>query len=207
MPSPITTISFAITTVCNRRCPDCCAGIGRVASWSADERYFERWAPLFRGVEIINIYGGEPTNNPRFAAISGRLREWFPGSVLWLSTNGDLWDRHADAIDLYDFVVASHYGSWTYPGCPDNTAEVLALAEWFKGRVKLDKAVHRRIDLEKSKPCSALHSGALEFRKGVLHPCCTGSGTLAHNGIVPDADWREKILAVIPDCTGCPFAT
>jgi len=203
----ITTINFAITTACNRRCPDCCAGVGRVQTWSATREYLDRWAPLFRGVEVINVYGGEPTCHPFFDRITERLMVEFPDSRVILSTNGDRWSEHVAVIDRYEHIVVSHYGEWTYEGCPDNTVEVQGLARCFGSRVKVEKMVHRKPDLSKSGPCSALHTGALEFRAGVLYPCCTGSGTLNPTGIVPGEDWREKILESVPDCAGCPFAT
>ena len=203
----ISTISFAITTGCNRRCPDCCAGVGRGATWVAAEDYLLTWPSVFRGVEIVNIYGGEPMTHPRFGWIAAHMREWFPGSRMVLSTNGGLWQAHEQSIRLFDEVVVSHYGEWTYQGCPDNTAAIGWMKGWFGTRITVSKAVHLQRTVGKSKPCAAAHTGALEFRQGILYPCCTGSGADTPSGIVPDKHWREKILLCQPQCSGCPFAT
>ena len=201
------TISFAVTTGCNRRCPDCCAGIGRVAQWWANQAYMARWAPVFRGVDVVNIYGGEPMCHPRFDALTAALPTWFSESRLWLSTNGDLWERHAAAVAAYERVIVSHYGEWTFSGCPANSAAVDGLRGWVGERLVVSRVLHEVPVAGRSNPCWRLHGEALEFRQGVLYPCCAGSGVPGAVGIVPGADWPERISECRAVCAGCAFAT
>ena len=78
-----------ITTRCNRRCVDCCAGIGinRVLqhhSWS----YFQRAAKHFYGIDRVNLTGGEPTAHPQFEEYVPGFKALFGCRLLTLSTNG-----------------------------------------------------------------------------------------------------------------------
>lgn len=64
----IHTVNLDMTTHCNKRCPDCCAGVGinrelRHHPWE----YFEQAATWIYGMKRVNLTGGEPTAHPQFA--------------------------------------------------------------------------------------------------------------------------------------------
>lgn len=106
---------FIITTVCHRRCPECCYRIGELPDaerfhqpWS----YFEQAAPFFQGMGELIVTGGEPLLHPEFDRISSEFRGLFRPKTLVITTATppSIVD-HIDALRNYDEVRAT-----TYPG-------------------------------------------------------------------------------------------
>lgn len=93
------TVSIEITTHCDLRCPDCCAGVGmhRVLQhhpWA----YFERAAVYLRGVDRVHISGGEPTLHPQFAEFLPKFRELFSCRILTMVSNGFRAEQYAPLL-------------------------------------------------------------------------------------------------------------
>lgn len=89
MPRNITCVQLDITTHCDRRCPDCCCGIGinrklQHHPWE----YFERVAPYLREIDRVDLFGGEPTVHPKFRQFVPRFKELFGCRLLTMTTDG-----------------------------------------------------------------------------------------------------------------------
>ena len=161
---------------------------------------------MFHDIKVLNVYGGEPMANPIFDVIISDIRRLLPEAEMWLSTNGDMWRRHSATVIGFDKVIVTHYGDWTFPGCPDNTVVVDELRATLGDRLVVSRAEHMVGSPWRVDPCWREHFETLEFSQGILYPCCTGSGVKGARGIPPGLDWREKIREVRAVCGGCPFA-
>ena len=201
-----TGLNYMITMRCNRRCPHCCCGMGNVDLWDADEDYVKRWAPVFSGLERINVIGGEPFMHPDFDRIAECIMESFPGLEMRVSTNGDMWERHRDILHRFDMIEVSNYGEWTFAGCPDNTGKVEGLLATYGSTVNVNRIVHEEGTPGNDLPCDVFQGSTLEFNQGVLYHCCAGSGFPHSAGITPGKNWRSEIASFPPHCLGCPFA-
>jgi hypothetical protein len=205
----ITCINYVLLTQCNRRCPDCCAGIGKRPIWYADWDYIAESAQWFAGIDRINLTGGEPTQHPQFREWAFNLRDLFGCNRLEVWTNGYAADKFGtDVWQQFDVVHFSHFGEWSFTGCKDNTKERDHLARLLDGVVKFDPihVVHTKQTPGATKPCYRLHAEAVEYSEGLLYPCCTASGQPGAIGIKPGPNWRQDVQKVRAPCERCVFA-
>src|SRR6187397_352886 len=104
-------VNLELTVHCNKRCPNCCAGVGinrtlRHHPW----HYFVEAARHLYGIERIHLTGGEPTMHPQFAEFVPKFRELFGCKILTMDTNGFLIAKYADVIVAnLDWVNATDY--------------------------------------------------------------------------------------------------
>ncbi len=203
----ITGVTIEMTTHCNRRCPDCCAGVGinRVLQHH-DWEYFERAAKALHGIERVNLTGGEPTAHPRFAEYVSRFKELFGCKRLTLSTNGYRVKQHIEVIKIhFDSVDFSDYG--------DNLS-ALRLLCWYGIEVNVYQAGLLGINFTpRSKrgtgSCfrACAQSGMVAYADGKLYGCCVAPGITGAQGIDLWANWRDIIETAKLPCADCWFAT
>ena len=123
----ITTVSVAVTTHCNMKCPDCCCGIPmREPSKREfyDWAYFEKAASVFYGMHRIHLAGGEPTLHPQFSEFAPKFRELFGCEKLTIETNGWGFKRFPETFKVFDVIYASHYTENTFKDSPDHASTV-----------------------------------------------------------------------------------
>jgi len=199
-----------VTTVCDRRCPDCCYRIPWDGPLGKPQHYpweyFEHAAQHLRGIERLFISGGEPTLHPEFPRIAKEIRALFstpsrkPG--LELVTNGSRLGEHANWIDRFDKVWVTKFGS--EPLSPD----VVLTQERFPGRISVLPLVHRHVDKwvdgGGAGPCDRYYVSA--YANGRLYPCCVSPGIPEATSVEPTADWQGRLDAVPRPCAWCTFS-
>ena len=203
----IHTVTIDLTTHCNRRCPECCAGIGiNRALEHHDWAYFERAAKVLYGIERVNLTGGEPTAHPQFADFVPRFRELFGCEKLTMSTNGYRVLEHIALIARdFDAVDYSDYG--------DNHAALRLLRDSAMP-VRIYAAGLLGVNFQQRSTRGAgscfracAESGTVAYADGKLYGCCVAPGISGAVGIDPVANWRDVIEAAPLPCSDCWFAT
>ncbi len=204
----IHTVTIEMTTHCNRRCPDCCAGVGinRVLQHH-DWAYFERAAKVLYGIERVNLTGGEPTAHPQFAEFVPRFRKLFGCEKLTMSTNGYRVMEHID-------VIVQHFDSLDFSDYGDNT-RLLHYLQFLGMTVRVYVAGLLGINFTPratrgTGSCfrACAESGTVAYADGKLYGCCVAPGISGAFGWEqPGADWRESIEAAPLPCADCWFAT
>lgn len=201
----ITCISVDLTTHCDRRCKNCCCGIGinrklRHHQWG----YFEKLAPFIYGIERVNLTGGEPTLHPRFADYVPRFKELFGCQRLTLSTDGYRVARYAEIIEKYiDEVHFSDYG--TRPQALGTLERGSVLYSIFPAGQSASNFVSRE-QRGSGKPCQRGFSETIAYADGLFYSCCVGPGLPLATGLEPCMDWREKIQDIDLGCKECFFS-
>jgi Radical SAM superfamily/4Fe-4S single cluster domain len=231
----IDTVTIDLTTHCNRRCPDCCAGIGinRVLQHH-DWPYFERAARMLYGIERVNLTGGEPTAHPQFAEFVPRFRELFGCNKLTMSTNGYRVVEHISLIlSAFDAIDFSDYDDnplplrmLRYSGIPLRVYQAGLQGINFTPRATRGTGSCFRACAE---------SGTVAYADGKLYGCCVAPGVAGAVGIKPrlcedcngygtkggevgnpkcdtcrgsgKVDWRAIIEQAPLPCADCWFAT
>ncbi len=207
----IHTVTIDVTTHCNRRCENCCAGIGiNRALEHHDWAYFERAAKFLYGIDRVNMTGGEPTAHPYFDQLASKFRKMFGCNKLTLSTNGyqakRYWMIIAEAFDWVDF---SDYGDnghalkWLKEtGLHVNVYPAGTNGVHFISRARrgTGKACFRA--------CS--ESGTVAYANGQVYGCCVAPGITGAQGLQYSNDITQ-ISHVVADqlplpCGECFFA-
>ena len=194
----ITCVSLDLTTHCDRRCPDCCCGIGinrklQHHSWE----YFENAAQFIHGIERIHLTGGEPTVHPQFAEFVPKLRALFGCKTLTLQTDGHGAKRYAETLAHFDHIYASRYDT--------NHADI----DFIGGRFITTEwagAFTPRSQRGSGKPCQRGFSETVAYADGRMFGCCVAPGIDGAQSISLCADWKEKIEAVPLPCKECMFS-
>ncbi len=196
-----------MTTHCNRRCPECCAGVGINRKLEHhDWEYFERAAKVLHGIERVNLTGGEPTAHPQFAEFVPRFRELFGCKTLTLSTNGYRVAQYIDLIvETFDWVDFSDY---------EDNREALALIYRRKIPVHVYQAGllginHTPRVTRGTGSCfrACATSGMVAYADGKLYGCCVAPGVNPALGWSPGVNWREVVEQAPLPCSDCWFAT
>ncbi len=201
----IHTATIDLTTHCNRRCPNCCAGTGinRVLEHH-DWAYFERAAKVLYGIERVNLTGGEPTAHPQFAEFVPRFRELFGCKKLTMSTNGYRVAEHMQLIiRTFDWIDFSLYGDNHYAlsllqihGMTVNVYDGGLLGINHTPRVTRGTGSCFRA-------CAT--SGTVAYADGKLYGCCVAPG-ITGAPTVSRLYWRETIEQAPLPCADCWFA-
>jgi MoaA/NifB/PqqE/SkfB family radical SAM enzyme len=196
-----------LTTHCDRRCPDCCCGIGinrklQHHPWE----YFEAVAPFIRGIERVNLTGGEPTIHPKFAEFVPRFKELFGCARLTMGTDGYGVVRHAKVIN--DHVDEVHFSNYhtkvtaaAWQSLKSSTGRLLTFDAGRDASAFISREIRGG-----GNPCSRGFSETVAYADGKFWPCCVSPGLDGTEGIEPCHDWREKILAVDMGCKQCMFS-
>ena len=194
----ITTIQLDITTVCDRACPDCCCAInmGIRAAVHHPWEYFERAAKFIRGVERVDLFGGEPTCHPRFGDFVPHFRDLFDCKLLTMTTNGFKVREYVGFLHEFDFIQATPYD--------DKNAPAMALLKKSHHDVRFFPGTFLRRDTPGGGlPCHRAFSETVSYADGKFWPCCPGSGIPGATGMEPSRDWREKIQTWPMPCQTC----
>lgn len=193
----ITTIQLDITTVCDRACPDCCCAINMGLRdavhhpWS----YFERIAPYIRGMERVDLFGGEPTCHPRFREFVPKFKELFQCDKLTMTTNGFKVVEYGSLLHHFTFIQATPY---------DEKNEFAM--EYLKDHCDVrffPGTFAPRSSVGGGNPCHRAFSETVSYADGKFWPCCPGSGIPGATGFEPCEDWREKIETWPMPCGTC----
>lgn len=202
IPAPWRELVVPITTLCNRRCPDCVYRIPKNglgprahASWE----WFEFLAKWFKGMPLVIVSGGEPTLHPEFDRISREFRKLFQTERLVCTSNGARVLRHADVVDCYDeWRITPYVDVFTQDAIEYLRRERPAL---------LQSMPTPRVHME------AVGGGKACVRRRILiavgerlWPCCVGPGL--HDAPSTDISegWEERIQQVPLPCERCPFS-
>ncbi len=209
MRPPITWVNLEITSHCDRRCKDCCVGIGinrhsRHHSWA----YFEALAPFIYGIERAHLTGGEPTVHPKFAEYVPKFKALFGCKILSLQTDGFGVEKHAAIIREYiDEVHFSHYGT------PAAAGQLYVLDRIMPaGKLSMfDAGIRGANFTPRSRRggggvCERGTGGQVAYADGKFYGCCVAPGIDGAVGIDPTPDWRERVVAAPLPCGSCFFS-
>lgn len=202
----IHTVNLDMTTHCDRRCPDCCAGIGinRTLQHHPWE-YFVEASRVLYGIDRVNLTGGEPTAHPRFGQFVSHFRDLFGCTLLTLSTNGYRVREYVCLIETeFDYVHYSTYG--------DNLGPLQLLRDAgikvsvFDGGEQASNFV--KLDKRGTGDCfrASRRSGTIAYADGMLFGCCVAPGIDQGAGTRPHMDWREWIERAPLPCDQCLFS-
>ncbi len=206
----ISSINYTFTTHCNMKCPDCCAGITAMAM---KDRVFYDWdyhveaAKYLRGIDRINLTGGEASVHPKFNEWVPRLKELFECRSLSVWTNGTMFRKKPEVWAHFDEIHITNYTAETFVGAPDNTKDIEFIRELYPNKyISATKTVHTPLTNRGTKMCFRGYSDTVEFVDGWLYPCCTASGLPTKTRIRLSENWKEEILKIHPPCHECLFA-
>lgn len=194
----ITDIQLDITSVCDRACVDCCCGInmGMRPSVHHNWQYFEDAAYYLRGVDRIDLFGGEPTTHPQFSQFVPAFKDLFGCKVMSMTTDGFGVVKHAAVLHHFDFIQATPYDEKNAPAMAflkANHPDVRFFPGIFTPRTRIGGG----------KPCQRAFSITVAYADGKLWPCSPGPGIPGAIGIPLTSDWRRDILEVPMPCSTC----
>ena len=196
---PITRLHLFLTTHCNLACSECCQNIPLLKNakhLTLDE--IKEVASIFHGIDHLRITGGEPTTHPDFSVLIPQLKELFGCRLLTLATDGYKVVENKHVLHHFDDIEISHYAN--------NKKEVEFLAKHFHDSRTPGDTIHVTKTRRAANPHPCFRaSGAVAYVHGRIYPCCVVPGP-GGSGIVPTADWREKILKAPLHCETCFFA-
>lgn len=193
-----------LTTHCDRRCPDCCCGIGinRVLRHHPWE-YFEAVAPFIRGIERVNLTGGEPTLHPQFSQFVPRFKQLFGCKWLTMSTDGYGVKRHWETISAH--VDSIHFSDYHRSG-KRGDVEALNVPMLVFDAGPDSAGFVPRSRRGSGNPCARGFSETVAYADGKFWPCCVSPGLDGTDGIEPCEDWRAKVLEIDMGCKQCMFS-
>lgn len=206
----IKSISYALTTHCNMRCPDCCAGITAMEMKHKkfyDWEYLALSAKYFKGIDRVSFTGGEPSVHPKFSEWAGKFKELFGCRILSIWTNGTMFRKKTEAWAHFDEIHISNYTKESFEGSPDNTADIEFIKSVYpKKYISAAKVVHEPLTKRGTKMCFRGLSDTVEFVDGFIYPCCAGSGLETKVRLPLCDNWKTEILKLHPPCGECLFA-
>jgi len=184
----ITNVNVEVSTHCDRRCPNCCAGVGinrklQHHPWE----YFERAAEALHGIDRVCLNGGEPTFHPQFAEFVPKLKSLFGCKTLAMTTDGWGVLKHFDVISAhFDEIDFSYYH--TNPGA-------LAMIRWQMPHIKLrvfDAGLNAAncTPRDRRGPGGACErawwrSGTIAYADGRIFGCCVAPGIEGAEAVLP----------------------
>jgi hypothetical protein len=196
----INAVQILITTVCDRRCADCCQSIprkapGRHGTWEE----FEHAAKYLHGYPLT-ICGGETTMHPEFKRIAREFRQMFKAPYMEVMSNGYGIIEHGDVLDFFNMVRITRYPS-------KSTKDAIAWArEHIPGRVRTEIETHIPLDhIGRGEPCFRRHAPI--YSQGWLYPCCVATGFEDAASIHLSDDWLEQIESTALECSRCIFSS
>ncbi len=193
----IRSVNLDVTTCCDRRCPECCCAIGVRPTLHHNWQYFEQAAKVLAGLRRIHLTGGEPTTHPQFAEMVPRFKTLFHCEMLTLGTDGFLVKKHEGVLHHFDEIYFSDYG--------DNRE----IGVWLSSRYKT--LIHREAHIPRVKiglggVCERGISDTVAYANGRVYGCCVGPGIDHAIGILPLADWKERVQTLSLPCKNCWFS-
>jgi hypothetical protein len=176
-------------------------------------------AMILGPVEIISLYGGEPSFHADFPRLAARVREIFEAKQITIQTNGYGFGKFPESFLNFDLVIVSAYTDRTYPGCPSNAGEIEAFRHFLRGRGQEGKLVVNDVVhladgptldgiplKDRGMPCYRQEMPTISYFDGLLYPCSSCHHTPGAVGIPVTAAWREEIVNVPLPCKTCLFS-
>ena len=207
----INLVNLALTSRCNRRCPECSYGMHILhEAWdiSWDELVFA--ARTLGNVGRINLTGGEPTMHPCFAEWSPKFKQLFAENQVSIETNGFGFKRFPEAFLHLDMIAPTLYRNG--PSGPSNEEDIRFLEKYRDENkpelpIQSYEPVHVPRTLRREgRDCFRAGSGAIALFNNHLYPCCTGQGIEGAASIALTTNWREEIMRCTLACQNCFFA-
>jgi len=204
-------IHLALTTACDRNCPECCCAIGKRPAVHFSWEYFEDAARFLCGIDRIRVTGGEPTCHPQFSEFIPKFKALFGCRILQMDTNCFRIRENAAVLHHFDELMLTQYGAeginGTGPG--DNSAEIQWTRQNYHGTIWLN-------DLSKigfvpeilrggGGICYRGKNEIAAYSGGRLYGCCVGPGLPMAASIPLTADWRTQPEIPVP-CRECRFS-
>ena len=196
--------SITVTSECNRRCPDCCAGnLVDGPLYRATPESIHRDILALGEVERVQLTGGEPTLHPESGEILKAAARAKGSAKLVLVTNGA---NLMDIVGLLDGVDV------VWLSIMSKSDERIALAfESVKPRTAVAAMVDLwtpRISFENTgggpNPCGRLHS-TVGVHDGRVFPCCVARAITGSESTDLSPGWRERVVGINPPCDRCVF--
>ncbi len=202
----ITCIAMDITTHCDRRCVNCCCGIGISRKLQHHGlAYFEKVIKFFRGIGRLHITGGEPTIHPMFGSLIPLLKMAFQPGSMTIQTNGARLEQFKETIGLhFDTVFFTDYGD--RPSTQEALVKLGVPYSVYEAGGPSAPNFTPRTRRGSGKPCERGFSDTVAYCDGKLYPCCVGPGVEGAVGIEPTENWKEEILKVPLPCENCFFS-
>lgn len=200
------TMSFLVTTACNRNCPNCCYRIpSRVTLGPPkhyDWAYFEHAAQYLQGLDCLNVAGGEPTLHPEFRRIAREFRALFKPAHMVLCSNceGGFIEKYDDVIECFDKVYTSREPHELSP-----RQGVVWMRTRHPNKLQVETEHYRSMDVYGGGGmCCRYWLGA--YANGRLYPCCVGPGLPACRTIELSDNWQAELQATSRACHACAFS-
>jgi len=200
-------INFAITTTCNRACPECCFRIPYRRPQHFSAAYAQEMAAALTGFHTVLLTGGEPTCHPELEYIVEHAREWFQCTELRVETNAFKPQRLVSLADYFNGIYVTHYQPPEFP--LSNTKEIDFLrARLPAGKLFVSLAKHLlNQSMGGTLPCHRFDGGdSVSCFNGQLYPCCVAWGIDASRGVPVQVGWEQALQRVEPTCDNCLYA-
>lgn len=204
----IRNVNLDFTTHCDRRCPECCCGIGihRVLQHHPWE-YFQRAADLLYGIPRVNLTGGEPTLHPQFAEFVPNIKTLFGCERLTMITDGfqvakhwQIIQQHIDGIEFTDYHTRpATVGLLANQSIvPVSVFDAGANMEHFTARSRRGNG----------NPCerAVWRGGTIAYADGNVYGCCVAPGIDGAMSVETSPGWDERIMSAPLPCGECFFA-
>lgn len=192
-----------ITTYCDRKCRDCCAG-SQIKYYITNEEIDNIIANI-GDVDTLLISGGEPTIHPNFREIVLKLSK-IPNNRYGLCTNGAKILKYIDLLDLFNDVNITYYDEKSYPNSWSNLSIYEELKEKYKGNTTINWSYITLESFSKfSEMCDLAHTKMASYFKGNVYGCCVGAGIKNELGIKFNSDWQKNLINCKLPCKDCVF--
>ncbi len=205
MHEEIKIVALSITTYCNMKCPECCAAMqSGIKKNHVDWDYMVHAAKHFKGIETIDICGGEATIHPNIREWAPKLKELFGCKYLTIDTNASMFKIMPDLFEHFDKVYVSTYPDEFYDGWKSNESKIEYLKNIYPDKLHIGyNIIHTPRDRRGYKPCERAYSGTIRYEDGRVYPCCIGSGLDTLVSVPLTENWRKDLDNINPPCGDC----
>ena len=189
-------LNLEFTTHCDKRCAECCCGIGINRTLEHhDWDYFVHAAAFFFGMDEVKLVGGEPTFHPKFAEYVPRLKKLFGCARLTMDTNG--W-----GVQKYWPIISQCFDKVNYSDYHDRQA----LTDYMKVIPQFVNIFDAGFRRGSGASCFRAweRSGMISYADGKIYSCCAAPGVDGAIGVAPTEGWRNS-LPPMP-CGDCFFS-
>jgi hypothetical protein len=158
--------------------------------------YFVKVAPFIRGVDRVDLFGGEPTAHPQFRDFVPHFKALFKCNTLSMTTNGFKVEQYGYLLHHFDFIQATPYDAKNSPA--------MVYLKTFHSDVRFFPGTFLPRDTPGGGlPCHRASSDTVAYADGKFWPCCPGPGIPGATGFDPCEDWREKVETWPMPCGDC----
>jgi hypothetical protein len=213
------TISFVLTTACNRQCPSCAVRIPEMLVRHVTVPELEEMGKHLGPVNCFAVSGGEPTLHPQFGEVIDAIIRSFKFNTLNMATTGARLLQQREHWGKFDYIGLACYPEHEcFPGIPNNKALVDEIVSHFVPIRELKYYAEYSLPGEKTHLCvwgpivhhTTARPGRTNCQRlwhtclvkdGEIFPCCS----LPKNavGVKIEPGWRERWPAPKADCDTC----